>query len=133
MNYKFVMVNSLTGQDSREWIHSLPATVGRCPSADIHIDDPSISRRHCQFMLDPYGALTLRDSGSTNGVFVDNLRVKKVTVRPGSEVRIGAVVIRVELTEEVESPSTSQNEDYDLAETERMKIVRPVDDVYEIG
>lgn len=133
MNYRFVLVDSTTGQDTQQWVLPLPVSVGRCPSSGIQLDDASISRRHCQFMLDPYGALSLRDSGSTNGVFLDNTRVKKGTVRHGSKVRIGLVTIRVELTEEAETTAQSRSSADDMAETQPVQIVRPVDGVYEIG
>lgn len=135
MNYKFVWVDSESGENVMQWILSPPVTVGRCPTAEITIDDVSISRRHCQFMLDPYGSLMVRDLGSKNGVFVDQRKVDKAIVRPGDVVRLGMVALRAELTEEASKPATTESnaKGYDLAETEALRIVRPDDDIYEIG
>ena len=128
MNYKFVLVDADSGRDIRQWILPPPVTVGRCPTAEITIPDASISRRHCQFLMDPHGSLVVRDLGSKNGVYVDQRRVDKSVVRPGTTIRIGTVTLRAELTDEVmeemeESPDAV--EVFDLAETEPMKIVRP--------
>jgi pSer/pThr/pTyr-binding forkhead associated (FHA) protein len=105
-----------------------PVIVGRDPTCDILINDPSISRRHCQFTLDSDGALVVRDLGSTNGVYVDDRRVSKATVTPGEIVQIGSVLIRPEWTEQPVSPGgeMSPNADQpviDLGETRPMRIV----------
>ncbi len=125
MNYKFVLVDSATGMDRLEWILPLPVVVGRCPTADITIGDASISRRHCQFFLDAYDSLMVRDLGSKNGVFVDERRVDKGAVRPGSTVRIGVITLRPELTdEEAELDEIQQiDEVYDLGETQAVQVV----------
>lgn len=125
MNYKFVLVDSASGIDTLEWILPLPVIVGRCPTADITIGDESISRRHCQFLLDPYDSLMVRDLGSKNGVFVDERRVDKAVVRPGAIVRIGVVALRPELTDEEAELDEIQQSDqvFDLGETQPMKVV----------
>ena len=135
MKYKFVQVDTASGNDIRNWIVKPPATVGREPTAEITIDDPSISRRHCQFLLDPYGSLGVRDMGSKNGVYVEQRRVDKAIVGPGTELRIGLITLRAELTDEEADESTEETGGpvYDLAETESMKIVRPDDDRFDLG
>ena len=124
MNYKFVMVDNATGSDRVRWILAPPVVVGRCPTTDICIADPSISRRHCQFSINADGALVVRDLGSLNGVYIDDRRVQKPTVvRPGSEVVIGAVTIRAEFTEEA-ADQPLPVEIYEVDATRRMQSVR---------
>lgn len=126
MNYKFSLLDSGSGRPSAHWILSPPVTVGRCPSADITINDPSISRRHCQFTLGADGALIVRDLGSKNGVYVDQERVDKTIVRPGVIVQIGAVSLRPEWTEELPvEREDEQPEVIDLGETQPMRAVDP--------
>ena len=91
MNYKFVLVDSASGNELSQWILTPPVTVGRCPTAEITIGDASISRKHCQFLVDPYDSLVVRDLGSKNGVYVDERRVERAVVRPGTPIRIGLV------------------------------------------
>ena len=46
------------------------ATVGRDPSSDLVLNDPKCSRRHAVIEAGAEG-ITIRDSGSANGVFVN--------------------------------------------------------------
>ncbi|TWU41108.1 FHA domain-containing protein [Novipirellula artificiosorum] len=123
MNYKFVLVDTTTGKDVAEWILPPPVTVGRCSTTEVTLGDVSISRRHCQFFLDPYGSLVVRDLASKNGIYVDERRVDKAVVIPGTEVRIGKVTMRVELTDEEMDSGPEPADILDLDETQPMKII----------
>jgi len=124
MNYKFVLVDNSDGKTEAEWVLVPPIFVGRCNSADITIDDISISRRHCQFLIDPYGSLVVRDLGSKNGIYVDEQRVERAVVPLNSEVRIGRLTLRIELTEEeIDDDSDEGIEILDLDETQPMKVL----------
>ena len=62
--------------------------LGRDPRNDVTVDNPSISRRHAEIVLDPKHAL-LADLGSRNGVFVNGKRVQKAALCAGDTLRIG--------------------------------------------
>src|SRR6478735_5739850 len=49
-------------------------TAGRHPSADIFLDDVTVSRRHAQFLRSGAG-FTVRDVGSLNGSYVNRERI----------------------------------------------------------
>lgn len=98
MNYKFILIDPLTGRDAAAWVLAMPAVLGRSPDAEISIGDPSISRRHCQFSLDVEGALVVRDLESMNGTYVEEDRVKKAVLRPGIVIQVGAISLRIEWT-----------------------------------
>ena len=54
--------------------------IGKDKSNDIHrnlINDPTVSRIHCQIFLDDEGNKFLRDMGSTNGTFVNGNKIKE--------------------------------------------------------
>ena len=70
-------------------------TIGRDDSADIIVDDPSVSRLHARF--EPAkGGLTVTDAGSQNGTFVSGSRVEGSVFAPfGSVVRVGSTIIVV--------------------------------------
>jgi pSer/pThr/pTyr-binding forkhead associated (FHA) protein len=87
------------------------------------INDPSISRRHCQFTLGAEGALLVRDLGSKNGVYVDEKRVSKAIIRPGEVVQIGAVSLRPDWTDQEASEQNQEIEVIDLGETQAMKTI----------
>ncbi len=125
MNVKFVLVDNATGFNRAHWVLPLPVIVGRCPTADISINDSSISRRHCQFSVNTEGALVVRDLGSLNGIYIDEERVDKAVVFPGTVVQIGAITLRPEWTDDetVESPELGNI--YDVDATQPMRIFRP--------
>lgn len=50
-------------------------TIGRDPRCEIHLDHPSVSRRHCRVLRSPSG-LILIDDNSRNGTFVEGVRVE---------------------------------------------------------
>jgi len=69
----------------------LPAgntTVGRHPESDIFLNDVTVSRQHCRFVVGDDG-LMVEDSGSTNGTYVNDARVDQATLKAGDEVLVG--------------------------------------------
>lgn len=63
-------------------------TVGRHPESDIFLNDVTVSRHHCRFVVS--GAeLSVEDSGSTNGTYVNEQRVDSSSLVPGDEVLVG--------------------------------------------
>ena len=134
MNYKFTLIDSETGRDLQNWVFVPPVTVGRGMLAHIRLEDGSISRKHCQFVLDPQGALIVRDLGSKNGIFMDGKMVDRAPVDPGSVVQVGLVKLRVDPTEEavVDAGIPPHAKHHDVDETHAVKIFPPEDDRYEI-
>lgn len=63
-------------------------TVGRHPDSDIFLDDVTVSRHHCRFTT-AATTLSVEDSGSTNGTYVNGARVDRTELQPGDEVLIG--------------------------------------------
>jgi len=49
-------------------------TFGRGPQNDVDINDPRVSRKHCQIINDN-GGFVIRDLGSTNGTYVNGSRI----------------------------------------------------------
>jgi hypothetical protein len=73
------------------------SVVGREPGCEIYVNDGSVSRRHAR--IERRGAAYfVVDEGSANGTFLDSQRVADALLRPGQEVRFGAVPFRVEIT-----------------------------------
>jgi hypothetical protein len=73
------------------------SVVGREPGCEVFVNDGSVSRRHAR--IERRGAAYfVVDEGSANGTFLDSQRVADALLRPGQEVRFGAVAFRVEIT-----------------------------------
>jgi ABC transport system ATP-binding/permease protein len=62
--------------------------VGRDPQSDIVLADPRVSWQHAVLRRQDGGWL-LEDSGSTNGTFVDQQRVRQVTISADCSIRLG--------------------------------------------
>jgi transcriptional regulator with PAS, ATPase and Fis domain len=70
--------------------------IGSHPLNDLVIDDPTVSRFHCEVRLGPEGA-EARDLSSLNGTLVDGVPVGAAFLRSGSLLRVGNAVLRFDL------------------------------------
>ena len=70
-------------------------TVGRAPRADFVVDAALVSRVHCRLTA-AVDTVEVVDLSSTNGVFVNDKRVKKANLAEGDRLRIGRVELTVE-------------------------------------
>jgi FHA domain len=68
--------------------------VGKVPSAQLRIDDESVSRMHAIVEVTG-GEVSIVDLGSTRGTFVNGQKVTKAKLRTGDSIQLGDV--RVEL------------------------------------
>jgi pSer/pThr/pTyr-binding forkhead associated (FHA) protein len=67
--------------------------LGRSQSADIVLDDPSVSRRHAIVAVRA-GRTHVLDDRSLNGVIVNGARVGEAELRDGDTILIGRVTVR---------------------------------------
>lgn len=65
-------------------------TVGRVADNILQIDDPSVSSRHAEIVLEA-GSFHLHDLGSTNGTFLNGEKVTDAVLRQADELRFGVV------------------------------------------
>ncbi|MDW8360837.1 MAG: sigma 54-interacting transcriptional regulator [Myxococcales bacterium] len=68
--------------------------IGKSPDCDVVLDDPTVSRTHCELVRDARGYL-VRDLGSTNGTLLDGTAVREAYVRPGALLTVGKVELRI--------------------------------------
>jgi EAL domain-containing protein (putative c-di-GMP-specific phosphodiesterase class I) len=89
--------------------------VGRNPEASLCIPSPTVSREHAELALVDRGLL-LRDLGSTNGTFVNGVRVRQpYTVGHSDLLQFGQVVFRVLQQNTDTGPQTIQDDSCDRA------------------
>lgn len=69
--------------------------VGRSSQNEIFLVDPSVSRNHAVLEVRG-GDVTVRDSGSTNGTFVNGERVERRKLQPGDRIAFGKTEMAVE-------------------------------------
>ncbi|NJP68025.1 FhaA domain-containing protein [Streptomyces spiramenti] len=83
---RWVEINGNRHQISRSTL-----VLGRSTEADVRVDDPGVSRRHCEIQATE--PATVRDLGSTNGIVVDGHPTKHATLRDGSRIVVGSTTI----------------------------------------
>jgi predicted component of type VI protein secretion system len=81
------------GPDIR--VDHLMVMVGRHSQCDARLDSHWVSLRHCMLTEDG-GDVVVRDLGSTNGTWVNGLRVERGRLKPGDEMSIANVRYRLE-------------------------------------
>ena len=72
--------------------------VGRASDNDVIVDDPMVSRHHCQLMLQ-HGAYGFTDLGSRNGSTVNGQPVSQIALGPGDVIRVGDTEIEFQVRE----------------------------------
>ena len=70
--------------------------VGRASDNDVIVDDPMVSRHHCQLKLQ-HGAYGFADLGSRNGSTVNGQPVSQIALGPGDIIRIGDTEIEFQV------------------------------------
>ena len=70
--------------------------IGREQDCQLRPNSEMVSRHHCVFSVDDY-SVRLRDLGSTNGTFVNGVRVapqQLVAVKNGDVIRCGQIELK---------------------------------------
>lgn len=67
--------------------------IGRDDGVTFRIDSDLVSRRHASIRR-VAGKLAIADLGSTNGTFVNDVRIKTHTLADGDQIKIGKVVLK---------------------------------------
>lgn len=84
-------------------------TFGRGAGADVVLESSDLSRHHATFTWVD-GRWTVRDDGSTNGVFVNGVRVERAVLATGDLVTLGQTALRFDrppgIVETVYTPTT---------------------------
>jgi adenylate cyclase len=68
--------------------------VGRAPTSDVPVFDPTISRRHAELVTNDKG-VEVKDLGSSNGTFLNGSRIENGVVHPGDTITFGKVAFKL--------------------------------------
>jgi DNA-binding NtrC family response regulator len=83
--------------------------VGSHAANDVAIDDETVSRFHCEVVLDEQG-VRVRDLGSRNGTCIDDVLVKEAWLRHGARLTLGRVQLIFELEDDLEEVELAARE-----------------------
>lgn len=87
-------------------------SVGRTAANDLAIDDASVSKIHASMVIDQEGNLSVADTGSTNGTFINDERIpygKAMRVNADDKVKLGVVEVVFERIRDAVVESASEN------------------------
>lgn len=68
--------------------------IGKAPNCDLVIDDGYTSGQHALIGMDHFGNCRVYDQGSTNGTFVNGVRITESVLEHGNTLRIGSTDLR---------------------------------------
>jgi len=72
-----------------------PVVLGSDPECDVLVDDPRVSRKHCEIRRDGR-AVIIRDLGSKNGTYVEKVAIREAFLEPKATVTIGGARLTLE-------------------------------------
>ncbi len=104
------------GRDNgKEMVLQAPlVTIGTLPENSLVLTDPTVSRKHAS-VEETAGGYVLRDLGSTNGTFLDSVRVREGYIQAGSVIRLGQTeMVFSPLEERIENLRSSSDQFGDL-------------------
>jgi transcriptional regulator with PAS, ATPase and Fis domain len=104
--------------EGKEMVLQTPlVTIGTLPDNSLALTDPTVSRRHASVEETSHGYI-LRDLGSTNGTFLDGVRVREGYIQAGSHIRLGqSEMVFSPLEERIENLSSTSDHFGDLIGT----------------
>jgi hypothetical protein len=80
------------GEEQVFFLTHAVTVIGRGVDADLRLNDPGVSRRHCELRLEGE-AVVLVDTGSTNGVRVNEVATTRRQLGPGDRIELGSTVL----------------------------------------
>ena len=83
-----VLIARGPNKGSRFLITSDGVSIGRSSQSEIFLDDVTVSRTHAT-IVKKYKSFVLKDSGSLNGTYINNVSVTEHTLVSGDEFQIG--------------------------------------------
>jgi pSer/pThr/pTyr-binding forkhead associated (FHA) protein len=86
-----VLGGTLKGKEFR--LTNEEYTIGRTHTADIAIDETTVSRQHA-LIIRKNSEFLLSDLGSSNGIFINNIKMDRAALRNGDVFQIGSCVFQ---------------------------------------
>ena len=79
----------------RRWaVNTSPFCIGRLPDLSLSVTDDTVSKRHAELILQD-DRLVVRDLESTNGTFINGVRVRQAAAKSGDLLQLANTVFRV--------------------------------------
>jgi hypothetical protein len=79
----------MQNMQNEEGVKSGTFSIGSSKDNEIAISNQSVSREHAEILYHDYDFVVIKDCDSTNGVYVNDRRVRKKRLTPGDKVVLG--------------------------------------------
>jgi pSer/pThr/pTyr-binding forkhead associated (FHA) protein len=129
-----VLRYTIKGTDQEKQLEFSPGgrrSVGRAASSDLVLDNDSVSKMHASLSIGDDGVLSVADTGSTNGTFINGQRIaygKAVALVDGDVLKFGQVEVRFERLPRTEpvaaSPPVEEKPAGDVVEIDGFEFKR---------
>ncbi len=93
---RYLVVQTDGGAAARFDLGGALIAIGRAADNDVILDDPQVSRHHCQLKLQ-HGAYGFVDLQSRNGSTVNGQRVEEIALADGDRIRVGNTSVEFRL------------------------------------
>lgn len=91
----YLVILSGPDQGKQYHLHRQFNSLGRNNDVDISIMDLKVSRNHGTLIIYP-DCIVLKDNQSTNGCYINDIRIESQEVEVGSRIRIGSTIMKIE-------------------------------------
>ncbi len=109
------MVNNIAREIELKFTERQRLSVGRARENALSLEDAGVSKIHASLALNAQKQLTLADTGSTNGTFVNGNRIAygaAVTINDGDKVKFGTVEVVFERKKQNAAEDFYTDKDY---------------------
>src|SRR6266567_2695327 len=96
---KCKLVTQVGGRAREHTFDKGAITVGAMEDNDLVVSDDTVSRYHCRIVQEDTAYL-LVDLGSTNGTFINRVRVKEAYLKPGCTIGLGNTEVKFHAADE---------------------------------
>src|SRR3954452_23684999 len=83
----------IAGEDRVITLHDGVTRIGRSITADVELEDMTVSRRHA-LIVQGDGQTVLLDDGSRNGTWLNGARIGRARLNDGDEITLGRARLR---------------------------------------
>ena len=111
-------INGIKNEKRLEFPHGESLSVGRTGSNFLVVNDASVSKIHASVSIDAQGRLSVADTGSTNGTFLNGQRIsygKAMLLEQGDQVKFGMIEV---VFEHIPRPTLLETGETELVEHE---------------
>src|SRR6266545_3368531 len=96
---KIVLTHGHGGHAQEHAFEKGEIRIGAMDDNDLVVADDTVSRYHCKIVQED-NAYVLQDLGSTNGTFVNRVRIREAFLKPGCTVHLGQTELKFYAGEE---------------------------------